>query len=1096
MTMGNFRSVLLLLAGLILAQACAVAADSQLTSDVFNIQYGAGGITSIKRVKDVYDTEYITPGGALGSMVIRFRTPGETNWRTASEIKMTGQPASGSNAVDYMIGVLEPTIAALSTKSASSNNAAAALDALSDGRVPPPGAAGRGARGTTAGGRGGAGAVPSFTWQGERGSTQWVQYSLPKVMEVSTIQVYWNLAVTTDPATSIKAPESWRLLYRDGQDWKEVRPGTPYSAQPDAFTIVSFAPVTTTALRIEAKLAADATAGIYEWRIGADDHIVAPVKELATTSSFKLDDRVLNWTLTLRNQTGQPLEIGDLAVPLNFAERTPQGRGEIYTQKLIRHSLIAGNGSWIYWQRSNAEGPFLVMVPQGKSKFEYFGNPGLGGGVGVGFTPFIHSTVSSAVQIATGGNWRLPITNLKLDPTGAPGDSVTYSFKFEWAADVDGVRDVLYQDGVFDTNVVPGMTLPIDLPALISLRTKNKIDAITAEHADKTKVEFVGDKGNGVKVYRVRFSRLGENMLTIKYGNGLWSTLEFFVTEPLETVIQKRSSFIVTHMQHNDPSKWFYGAYGDWDQKNHILRNAEDRDGLSTWLVDSCDDAGNARPAYIASKNVFFPNQFEIDSVELYIKKFLWGGMQMTTQEKYPYGIYGIPNWYVNRNSQDTGFRGQAHLWRIYDYPHIIMLYYRMYQIAKYYPDMVHYLDAAGYLERACGTAVAYWTVPMQTDQPPWSANSVGTMNEAFLPELIRALENEGRKEQAARVRGLWESKVERFVNKPPNLFGSEFAFDSTGFESTASFAHYALENVLSPGQAAPANLPGDHFQRRVSYENALKFMDFQLRLNMGDRGWLETTYYQLGSDYRGSLSYLLSYMSHLGGWGVLDYGLHFAKDPTKYLRLGYASSLSAWALVNSGTAESGYGYWNPGKENDGATGGGFVPEAWGRGWIGKQMARGAWYYSAEEDVGYCGALRTHATIIANDPIFGEFAYGAELTRKGGTVAVIPRDGLRTRIHVIRGDQRLHMELARDGYAKEQPVTVNDTLTRIQFTLENRAKGAHSTELEISGLPAGNYRVTVDGNAKTFQSKGGEASQMIDLSVRTAEAKVSIERAR
>ena len=64
------------------------------------------------------------------------------------------------------------------------------------------------------------------------------------------------------------------------------------------------------------------------------------------------------------------------------------------------------------------------------------------------------------------------------------------------------------------------------------------------------------------------------------------------------------------------------------------------------------------------------------------------------------------------------------------------MLYYRMYQIAKFYPSKVKYLDAAGYLERAYRTAVAYWTVPLQVEK--WSADAVGTMNEAFIPELIR----------------------------------------------------------------------------------------------------------------------------------------------------------------------------------------------------------------------------------------------------------------------------------------------------------------------------------------------------------------------
>jgi len=77
---------------------------------------------------------------------------------------------------------------------------------------------------------------------------------------------------------------------------------------------------------------------------------------------------------------------------------------------------------------------------------------------------------------------------------------------------------------------------------------------------------------------------------------------------------------------------------------------------------------------------------------------------------------------------------------------------------------MVHYANADEYLMLAYHTSVAYWTVPMQTDKPRgWSANSVPTMNEAFLPELISALEREGKKSEAARLHELWNGKVERF---------------------------------------------------------------------------------------------------------------------------------------------------------------------------------------------------------------------------------------------------------------------------------------------------------------------------------------------
>jgi signal transduction histidine kinase len=39
--------------------------------------------------------------------------------------------------------------------------------------------------------------------------------------------------------------------------------------------------------------------------------------------------------------------------------------------------------------------------------------------------------------------------------------------------------------------------------------------------------------------------------------------------------------------------------------------------------------------------------------------------------------------------------------------------------------------------------------------------------------------------------------------------------------------------------------------------------------------------------------------------------------------------------------------------------------------------------------VGYVGALRTHATILTMDPIFGEFAYGGVVTRNGRAAAVL-----------------------------------------------------------------------------------------------------------
>src|SRR5262249_40727015 len=156
-----------------------------------------------------------------------------------------------------------------------------------------------------------------------------------------------------------------------------------------------------------------------------------------------------------------------------------------------------------------------------------------------------------------------------------------------------------------------------------------------------------------------------------------------------------------------------------------------------------------------------------------------------------------------------------------------IALYYNMYLIAKNYPRMTHYLDSDSYLERAFGTAIAFFTVPMEIEK--WSAYGTGTYNEVVLPSLIQTLEAEGKQEQARKLREQWERKVKHFILEHPYLFGSEYPFDSTGFESTHALAKYAIERLNDPAAV--------EFQGAVSLEDADKFLEQQMKLNLACRG-------------------------------------------------------------------------------------------------------------------------------------------------------------------------------------------------------------------------------------------------------------------
>lgn len=1029
----------------------ASSAEGQsLQNAQFQLAYSPSGITSLKHVHDKYDTDYIADGRTFGDVLLRYRGVGQKDWKKASAAVLNASAPANPQEVSFTIGELVPTIASLSRASASTRGP---VFALNDQLLP------RNSHDH---------AVPRFVWFGRKGTTEWVQYDFSEPKEVHSVEVYW--AVYEHEDNPDKLPKSWRVVYRDGESWKEVNSPAGYPIEVDKMNQVSFAPVTTSALRLEVQLQEGATAGLFHWGVNGEGRKVSPVHDLQAQENFRLQDNALAWTISLKNMTGTALEIGDLGLPLPFNTQYEWDKTETYTKRLIPHWLIAGNGSFLFWMRTNTEGPYLVMTPAGHSNLEYFEPQGFGRGVAY----YVHSEASAEDLKAKGGSWRLPNTKLVVQPSGQTGDSATYQFRFRWADDYNAVRDVLYQEGLFDINVVPGMTIPTDLTAMFSLRTHNAIRAVAPEHPDATKVEYVGERGKDTHIYKVRFSRLGENLLKVEYGDGQYLSLEFFVTEPLETLFKKRAAFLVSHEQVHDPSKWYNTVFSQWDMKHEILRSPDDLDGLQSYAVAS-DDPALGKAPYVAGKNIFFPAQPEIDAVENYIKDFVWGGLQQTEKEPYPYAIYGIPNWKVNRDSPKDDLSGKKHLWRIYDYPHVVLLYYNMYRLAQLYPGMTHYLGKDGYLERAFGTAKAFFTVPFELTK--WSAYETGTYNEVVIPNLIDALDENGHKDQADWLRTAWEKKVKHFINDHPYLFGSEYPFDSTGFESTQAFAKYAMKHVLQPGENLPADAGAEDFRRTVKYDDAEAFLEEQMKLNLACRGWLETAYYYLGSDYRGSgpSNYTLSYMAQMGGWAVSDYGLYFARDPFPYLRLGYASYLSSWALLNSGTAESNYGYWDPGKNNDGGAGGGFEPRPWGHAWLGnKEMGRGSWWYSGEIDLGYSGALRSAATIVADDPIFGLMALGGELQRTGNTTEVIPRDGLRARFHLIRGGQRVHILLDRDGFAKDKPISFDDGLRVVKFTLENRSGTAHETVVRIADLPPGNYTVT-SGNG------GGGAKQKLSV---------------
>ena len=793
----------------------------------------------------------------------------------------------------------------------------------------------------------------------------------------------------------------------------------------------------------------------------------APEKKagLQIDQSFQLNGDALTWTIRLHNNSTAPLSVEDLALPLLYNNQGGENPRDIFEQRVIKHHFISGNNSFFFWERPTGLGPYLVMVPLPGTSLEYFAVSPVRGS-GPTFQAFIHARYTGSRRQ---GSWRQPFTGLSL----AADARHTYGFRFRWAKDYQGVRDILAEEGLIDVHVAPGMTVPNDLEALVALRTREKISRVEPEFPQQTRIEYKGEKQKGTHLYSIQFSRLGENKLTVYYGNGSKTYLEFFATEPLATLYKKRSAFIVNSQQHKDPAKWYDGLFSVWDMKSKVLRGPDNDDGFNqsrlTYLL-TCDDPALCKAPFVAAKNVTYPNQQEIDAVEYYIQHYVWGKLQRTDQETpYPYGVYGTPNWYVNRDTArrraNTADKNQdkMHVWRSYDYPHIMMMYYHLYQIAKLYPGMTHYLDQKGYLIRAKETAKAFFKYPYEI-LPWYETYKWGCYNELLILNLIEDLKKEGYPEDAQWLTKEWEKKAKYFIYDDPYPFRSEYAVDATAYESTHALARYALQHPMQPDSLLwfDKNQQRWYSHPKVTQADARRFMEAQMNANIACRGWLEPAYYYMGSDFRGrSDSYLLSYMAQMGGWSVLDYGLNWTADPALYIRLGYASYLSSFALMNTGTPQSNYGFWYGGKENDGATGWAFEPQQTATPWILKPQERGPWYYDGEIDLGYGGATRTAATVITQDPVFGLIAYGGSLSQQGQVLKVVPKDGLQQKIYYRNAGKKIDIELNRDGFASGEPVLL-DPAGLLRCTLENRTAGAHHTTITLRGFN-GRYTIAVDG---------------------------------
>ncbi|MBN1488969.1 MAG: glycoside hydrolase family 127 protein [Phycisphaerae bacterium] len=126
------------------------------------------------------------------------------------------------------------------------------LNALSDGAIP--------ARSSDR-------SIPRFTWWDHKGGREWVTYRFKQARTVSSCEVYW---FDDSGMGACRVPVSWEVFYWHKGGWMPVRATSDYPIEKDRFNRVTFEPVRAEVLRLEVHMRDGFSAGILEWRVGAE----------------------------------------------------------------------------------------------------------------------------------------------------------------------------------------------------------------------------------------------------------------------------------------------------------------------------------------------------------------------------------------------------------------------------------------------------------------------------------------------------------------------------------------------------------------------------------------------------------------------------------------------------------------------------------------------------------------------------------------------------------------------------------------------------------------------------------------------------------
>ncbi|KAI0010920.1 hypothetical protein F4779DRAFT_575975 [Xylariaceae sp. FL0662B] len=669
----------------------------------------------------------------------------------------------------------------------------------------------------------------------------------------------------------------------------------------------------------------------------------------------------LGLRFTIENTGASEVEIGSLGFPAEF-NSIFTNRKAVDTQNLCSLSdpYVGMDAGFIRVSPVSGTGPALVVTPLGDTPLEAYRNlmepsyqdTSYGSQTFEGFYEWqVLSKAWAEKEWAGAEPWNTP-SSRKLEA----GESMQFGVRFTVAK--GGVRDIdgaVRETGTPVAFGVPGYIIPRDSPSQLFLQADSDVKSIASEPVDFLTVEELSPGSYSITPSATAWGRA---RLVIEYDDGKTQSVHYHITKAGTEVIGDLGRFLTTEQWFNDTSDPFGRAYSvmSYDYETRSIVTQDPR----VWIAGLSDEGGVGAYLAVIMKQVIQPDAEEVEKLEMFIDRVLWGIIQSTQdfavrKSVFFYEPSAIPDYTYNSDIDWTSWTSwnvnAAHaIDRAYDYVHVAAAYWSLYRVARAYPELVQSHDWEWYLNQAYNTVLR----GMQSDV---GYNRLGLMGETVFGEILADLVREGLAPEADKLTQSMQSRATQWDSEEVP-YGSEMAWDSTGQEGVYYWAQYFgfTDTVTKTVNSVLGYMP-----------------------TVPHWGWNGNARRYWDNIYGGKLQRIERQVHHYGsGLNALVLLSAFRRDPsdTYLLQVGYGGTSGPLSNINQeGFASASFHSWPDTLKWDG--------------------------YSGDYGPGFLGMVLGSGTYVAEHKTFGLVAYSGILeSSAGGTVSVQTQGPVKRRIFI------------------------------------------------------------------------------------------------